>query len=225
MSTFGAGKHEPYDHALRNPARSLFLGEATHARSGIGALTFSRVDIERFLGDADEDDLDAIARAAGPILDIGCGPGRMVKAAILGGELALGIDVSPVAVGIAQDRGLPVLRRSVFHELPSEGTWRTVTLLDGNIGIGGDPTALLERCAALVLGAGRGRILVETDPDPSRDRRFDAVVVDDLDRSSLPFPWAEVGPIALREYAAAAGLTLVREWSRRQRAFSEFARA
>ena len=39
--------------------------------------------------------------------------------------------------------GGPALRRSVFDPLPGEGRWGTALLLDGNIGIGGDPRALL----------------------------------------------------------------------------------
>jgi SAM-dependent methyltransferase len=143
----------------------------------------------------------ALAAASGPVLDIGCGRGRYVHAAILGGHLALGIDVSETAVRIAQRHGLPVLCRSVFQELPGEGTWGTALLLDGNIGIGRDPVALLRRCAQLVRD-GDGRILVET-PRGARtvERR------------------------ALHGCAAAAGLVACREWSARGRSFAEYARA
>ena len=66
-------------------------------------------------------------------------------------------------------------------------------------------------------------MLVETHPEAARDRVFDAVVVDDLGRASLPFPWAEVGIDALRRYATRAGLTLVQQWSRGGRTFAEYA--
>ncbi len=46
--------------------------------------------------------------------------------------------------------------------MPGAGRWRTVLLADGNIGIGGDPAALLRRVLAL-LGPG-GRVLAEVDP-------------------------------------------------------------
>ena len=36
-------------------------------------------------------------------------------------------------------RGVNVLERSVFAGVPGQGRWRSVLLLDGNIGIGGDP--------------------------------------------------------------------------------------
>ena len=100
------------------------------------------------------------------MLDIGCGPGRFVHAAIMAGHLTLGIDISATAVRIAQEHGLPVLRRSVFQDLPGEGTWGTALLIDGNIGIGGDPAALLRRCAELVRDDD-GRVLVETHPEPT----------------------------------------------------------
>lgn len=147
----------------------------------------------------------------------------MVKAAILAGHLALGVDVSLTAVEIAQERGLPVLCRSAFHDLPSEGTWGTAMLIDGNIGIGGDPQLLLERCARLVLHDGSGRVLVETHADPAQDRVFEGVVVDDQARTSEPFPWAEVGATALRRYATLAGLALTREWNFHGRGFAEYA--
>ncbi len=213
---FGSGAQEPYDHALRDTERVLRLVAADGAET-------SPVDVARFLAHADAHDHDALARAHGPVLDLGCGPGRLVRAAILGGHLALGIDASSVAVGIAQERGLPVLCRSIFQGLPAEGTWGTAMLIDGNIGIGGDPVALLTRVAELVLGGGEGRVLVEAHPDASRDRVFDAVVVDDLGRASLPFAWAEVGLEALRRCATRAGLTLVQHWTRGGRTFAEFA--
>jgi SAM-dependent methyltransferase len=183
-----------------------------------------RLDVERFLAGADASDAAALAAATGPVLDIGCGPGRFVHAAIMAGHLTLGIDISETAVRIAQEHGLPVLCRSVFQELPGEGTWGTALLIDGNIGIGGDPVILLRRCAELIRD-GDGRILVETHPDPARDRVFVGVLVDDLDHESPPFPWAEVGVRALHGYASAAGLVACREWSAHGRSFAEYARA
>ncbi|MDP9442781.1 MAG: hypothetical protein M3P34_11540, partial [Actinomycetota bacterium] len=50
---------------------------------------------------------------------------------------------------------------SVFGALPGEGRWATALLIDGNIGIGGDPVALLRRVAELLRPA--GVVLVELD--------------------------------------------------------------
>jgi SAM-dependent methyltransferase len=216
-SVFDASHDGPYARALRDPGRTLYLRDAVSPQE-------VQLDVERFLAGADASDAAALAAATGPVLDIGCGPGRFVHAAIMAGHLTLGIDISETAVRIAQEHGLPVLCRSVFQELPGEGTWGTALLIDGNIGIGGDPVILLRRCAELIRD-GDGRILVETHPDPARDRVFVGVLVDDLDHESPPFPWAEVGVRALHGYAAAAGLVACREWSARGRSFAEYARA
>ena len=59
-------------------------------------------------------------------------------------------------------RGGVALRRDVFDPLPGEGRWSHVLLVDGNIGIGGDPGVLLRRCAGLLRRG--GTVLVEVDP-------------------------------------------------------------
>jgi SAM-dependent methyltransferase len=219
QATFGSGELEPYDNALRDPARTLQLVELDS--NSLPA----PVDVSKFLAAADDHDGNALSHARGPVIDLGCGPGRLVRAAILGGHLALGIDASRVAVRIAQESGLPVLCRSLFHDLPAEGTWGTALLIDGNIGIGGDPVALLQRCAELVLPHGEGRILVEAHPESMRDRVFDAIVTDDLGRASLPFTWAEVGIHGLLLHARAAGLEFIYQWTYGDRTFAEFATA
>ena len=187
------------------------------------AIEPNSVDVRRYLAPADVVDKELLQHCRGPVLDIGCGPGRMVQAAILAGHIALGIDVSTTAVAIAQERGLPVLCRSLFQELPAEGTWGTVLVLDGNIGIGGDPLTFLQRCADLVVDDGWGRILVEVHPDADREQLYEGVVVDDLSQESLPFPWAEVGARTLHGYAETIGLSLLSRWQRGQRAFALYA--
>jgi hypothetical protein len=49
-------------------------------------------------------------------------------------------------------------------------------------------------------------------------------VIDEDGRTSLPFPWAEVGAEALHGYAARAGLTLVRQRWSGSRTFAVYAR-
>lgn len=213
---FGSGAHEPYEYALRRGGGVLCLRDTSCAVS-----RSTRIDVGRFLEDASEPECRIVRRLDGPILDVGCGPGRLVKASILAGRLALGIDTSPAATELARAKGLPVLRRSVFHPLPNEGQWGAALLIDGNIGIGGEPWTLLQRCARLVHPG--GRVVVEAHEDATRDNAFSGVIADDRGRSSLPFPWAEVGSVALHRHARRAGLTLVREWNERRRSFAEYA--
>ncbi len=67
----------------------------------------------------------------------------------------LGIDVVPEAVEQTRRRGASALQRDLFDALPGEGRWQTALLADGNVGIGGDPVALLARTRDLVQpGAG-----------------------------------------------------------------------
>ncbi|WP_349428081.1 methyltransferase domain-containing protein [Microbacterium sp. LWS13-1.2] len=207
---------EHYERALRTPTGPLLLREAASSDG-------TRHDLDRYLGEADEVEVRLTRDLPAPVLDVGCGPGRMVRAAREAGLSALGVDVSATAARIARRRGIPVWHGSVFDALPAEGAWGTALLLDGNIGIGGDPLALLVRCRALVRPD--GRVIVETHTDSRRDRRFYGVLADaDGTAAGEPFPWAELGRRPLRRWSREAGLVLVREWSARGRTFAEYAR-
>ena len=97
-----------------------------------------------------------------PVLDLGCGPGRHLAALREAGKRGLGVDLSPVAVRLARGRGADAINGSLWSQVPRAGTWRTILLLDGNIGIGGAPILLLRRAGELL--APGGAIVVETDP-------------------------------------------------------------
>ena len=218
-ATFGSGGAEPYARALRtnNPV-ILLLHETTR-----GQLTSTTtMDVARWNADADEVDLTLLRAVTGPVLDIGCGPGRMVRAAMDLGIEALGIDVCPTAIEVATESGLSVLLGSVFEELPLEGQWQTALLVDGNVGIGGDVTAMLARCDELL--AVDGEIVVETHPDAPRDRTYTGRLVDTHGRQSDPFPWAEIGVDSLITRAAAIGLASRRVWQFDGRTFCRLAR-
>jgi SAM-dependent methyltransferase len=178
--------------------------------------------VARWAAPPDRADSALLARCAGPTLDVGCGPGRLVGALAARGVPALGVDPSPAAVRSSLARGGTALRRSVFDRLPGEGRWHRVVLVDGNIGIGGDVPALLSRIAAL-LGPG-GQALVEAEPST-----VDEVVEVRLEhpdgRCGPPWWWARVGGPALRRHAAAARLAVSAHWHQDGRSFAALVRA
>jgi SAM-dependent methyltransferase len=163
---------------------------------------------------ADEDVLD---RAVAPVLDVGCGPGRHVLALARRGQLALGVDVSPAAVRVARGRGAAAIEASVFADVPGTGAWGSALLLDGNIGIGGRPAALLARVASLL--AARGRIIVELAA-PGAASGAQRLRLESAGRVSGWFDWATVTPDRLPRTAAAVGLRVDERWEVEDRWFA-----
>jgi SAM-dependent methyltransferase len=152
-----------------------------------------------------------------PVLDVGCGPGRHAAALAQAGHVALGIDTSPAAVRAARRRGANAVTVSVFGPVPYRGRWATALLLDGNIGIGGDPARLLRRVHGLLTR--RGRVLVEVDPPGFRSRRFHARV-QMAGHLGPGFPWACVSATGIGPIAAAAGFETISVWSHDDRWFA-----
>ena len=139
----------------------------------------------------------------GPVLDVGCGPGRLVATLARRGIEAVGIDVAPGAVESTRSRGGDALVRSVFDPIPNEGAWRSALLFDGNVGIGGDPEQLFRRVGQ-VLAPG-GTILTELEAPGIRHRR-DVVRIEGPTGSSGWFPWAWLGVDDVEATAERAGL-------------------
>jgi SAM-dependent methyltransferase len=165
--------------------------------------------IGRWVGPIGAVDQRALARVRGPVLDIGCGPGRHVRALARRGVLALGVDVSPAAVTLARRRGALVLQASVFEHLPGAGRWQAALLLDGNIGIGARPAQLLGRVAALL--APDGQVLVELAP-PGCGVVIHRLRLEHAHARSAWFEWATVAVEAIGEPAAAARLVMAESW-------------
>lgn len=200
---------QPYEHALNSGGRLVAIRPDGSEQVW---------DTRRWLADLDEADHTVLARCAGPTLDVGCGPGRFVQAWALTGRVALGVDISSAAVELTARRGASVLQRDVFARVPGEGRWRTVLLMDGNIGIGGDPGSLMLRLAELI--AGDGQLLVEIDPDEHADEELQLQLTSGDGRRGPRLAWARVGGHALGRHARRAGLRPAGQWQAGERTFA-----
>jgi SAM-dependent methyltransferase len=141
----------------------------------------------------------------GPTIELGCGPGRLVARLFERGIPALGIDRSATAIRLAGRGGAPALLGDVFEPLPGIGRWQTVLLVDGNVGLGGDPRRILGRAAELLRRG--GRCVAEFDADDigicTRWVRLESA----CDVGPW-FRWASVGVDSAATLAAQVGLTL-----------------
>lgn len=203
-----AGAIALYEEALRDQAPALALRTADGRELPL--------HVSRWCAPPDDADEELLRRCRGPVLDVGCGPGRLTAALTERGVPALGVDISRTAVTLARQAGAPALRRSVFDPLPGHGRWGTVLLADGNIGIGGDPVRLLHRTRRLLRPG--GRVLVEVDPPGHHCWRGDVALSDGRTVSDV-FAWAFVGADQIAALAAAAGLRVLEQWTEAGRWF------
>ncbi|MFF4571198.1 class I SAM-dependent methyltransferase [Streptomyces sp. NPDC001410] len=202
------GDEDPYALALRPACGPVYLRLAAGHRV--------RMPVHRWHARPTVADKTVLERCVGPVLDVGCGPGRLCRELLGRGVFALGVDIAPRAVALTSALGGLALCRSVFDRLPAERGWQTLLLIDGNIGIGGDPRSLLHRCRGLVAPA--GRLVVEVDPDDVEElctARFE----DLQGHSGPPFPWARLGRGALRRVAEDLGLSVTDQWTSGHRCF------
>lgn len=162
-------------------------------------------------------ELALLRLADGPVLDIGCGPGRHALALGRAGVEAVGIESTPKFVALARGRGVSVLEGSVFDPVPRTGGWGSCLLLDGNIGIGACPESLLRRARSLVRMGGRVLVEAAAPGTPPRRRNL-RIQVDGA--IGPPFSWVDVGIDRLHDLADAAGLDLRRSWCAEGRWFA-----
>ena len=177
---------------------------------------------DRWMGDAGDADERVLERCEPPVLDVGCGPARHTVALAEKGVPTLGIDITPGALSIARPREAMVLERDVFDRVPATGRWGTVLLLDGNVGIGGDPSTLLWRSRELLRPG--GKILVElTD---GCDTAQGAEVRLELDDLHGPwFGWTTVDREGLRDSVnSVSDLSTQEVWCDDARWFAELIR-
>jgi SAM-dependent methyltransferase len=196
-----------YGRLLATAARHVLDGGApplARVRSADG--TLQPLPLDRWVGVADASDAAVLALATAPVLDLGCGPGRHLAALKASGKEAVGVDLSPVAIRLARRRGATAIPGDVFGTVPRSGRWRTALLLDGNVGIGGAPVALLRRTRELL--APGGAALVELDP-PGTPTVRTRIRIEAGGEVSEWFRWARVGVDGIEPLAARAGLPLV----------------
>jgi SAM-dependent methyltransferase len=206
-----------YADSLRSAGRP---GMRAHVRLEQG--TIVPVELERYTSPADGTDEQILASLAGPVLDVGCGPGRHLHALARRGVFALGVDLSPVAVELARGRGAHAIVGSIFDELPGAGTWRAALLLDGNVGIGGAPVRLLRRVRALL--AAEGQLLVELD-GPSSPTIRTRGRLETTHGTSAWFRWACVAAPDIEALATAAGFRVSDRCARQGRWFARLVKA
>ena len=167
---------------------------------------------------ATEEEVEVLARVRPAVIDIGCGPGRVAHELSARGLPALGIDASPAAVMRARHVGASAIERSVFDTLPAEGRWGTAILFDGNIGIGGDPVALLRRVVEVI--APDGLVLVELGAPGTETGSLEVRL---RVQGQPPGPWfcgARVAADSMEPLARRAGLDLIDVESRADRHFA-----
>ncbi|CAA9292705.1 MAG: FIG01121696: hypothetical protein [uncultured Corynebacteriales bacterium] len=204
---------EVYEAGLRATVAGRSRGWLVRHADGRSA----ELPLSAWLGGLLPGDAGLLDRCSGPTLDLGCGPGRLTAALAQRGVPAIGVDVAGYAVALARGRGGTALKRDLFAPLPGEGRWRQVLLADGNVGIGGDPVALLRRCAQLLLPG--GAVLCETDPPGTGLRTLRTRLEPPSGAPSSWFPWVQLDPRSVSGPATAAGLTIAGWWSDADRWF------
>lgn len=205
-----------YGSALQANAR----GQLASCRATASDGTWRRLPLERWLRPPGPEEAELLGHLVAPVLDVGCGAGRHLVELKRAGLEALGVDIAPAAIALARRRGVSVLQRSIFDSLPGCGAWASALLLDGNIGIGGDPGALLRRLRTLLGPEGSAFVELEA---PGWASRSVQVRLETATTTSEWIPWAWMSVDDIEAVAERAGFSLHGAWERGGRWFARLA--
>lgn len=120
---------------------------------------------------------ETLEQVDGPVLDLGCGAGRASLFLETRGVEVTAIDHSPGAVAVCRDRGIQDVRLADLIDPPTDKRWRTVLLLCGNLGLGGDweeSRRLMMRLADITTD---DAVLIGDTVDPSVDQAPDSAFI------------------------------------------------
>lgn len=142
-------------------------------------------DVNRRVDVVDAGDEPVLGRCRGPVLDVDCGPARLVGALTDRDTAALGVHIFVAAVRATRRRDARALRHDLVDTAPSDPPgWEhaarlaTVLLVDNSLGVGGSPRALPSRTTALL--APGGHVIVEAaGPRPVTDASAGGQLLDD----------------------------------------------
>lgn len=168
--------------------------------------------VGRWLGgehaDADDRAVDEtlLALCRGRTIDLACGPGRLVEELRRRGVSAMGVDTSPAAVALVRERGAKAELADIFDIVPHEGHWDTVLLVDGNIGIGGDPGRVIGRAHDIACESGTVHVEVAA---PGTGFVAERLRIESDETAGPWYDWARIDADTLAPLAAARGLVPV----------------
>jgi 2-polyprenyl-3-methyl-5-hydroxy-6-metoxy-1,4-benzoquinol methylase len=100
---------------------------------------FVQVDSTNYISDWNDRDSWAIARAAGRVLDVGAGAGRVCLRLAESGLDAVALDVSAGAVEVCRRQGVQNVFHGTIDDLPSTELFDTFIVLGNNLGLIGSP--------------------------------------------------------------------------------------
>jgi SAM-dependent methyltransferase len=167
------------------------------------------LDLSTYFASPTPIELVLLDRAAGLVVDIGCGPGRHARLLQGRGLPVVGLDRSAAALSVAKGLGLRHTLQVDVLDGPLPSGIGTSLLLDGNLGLTGRVPAAVRLLGRLAdAAAPGGRLLVDgRAPVGCRHRRLE-LRSEYLDAAGPWFDWLIVDLPSLVGLAAVSGWRL-----------------